>query len=406
MDTISDLRNRLNQALKDTELRRLSPALSASVRLLIGEESIRFGFAGDHVMTDPEGEDTICISASEDDWRPVLTSPPKPTFHSFTALQIANPAFSVTGDPMAIARARPALERIFEVVTACASTPAAPVARDIGQIVGRYGKMSVDNQSFEIYYEIAGQGTPVLFLHTAGADGRQYAAQMADTGLAEGHRMYAMDLPFHGKSMPSRAWNGAPYLLTAQIYQDWCCAFIDQIIGEPAIVVGGSMGAAMALVLAAERPSHVRGVVALEPPFQSRGRRNPFQNHVAVHGSLHNGAYVRGLMSPTSPIADRRRAAWIYSQGGPGVYPGDLAFYSDEFDGAVTAPKIDAAKTPVALLSGDYDYSATPADGEKLAALIPGALHLVMDGLGHFPMIEHPDYFRRFLITGLDHVKT
>lgn len=404
MDTISDLRNRLNKALTDPELRRLSPALSASVRLVIGESSIRFGFDGERVVTDPEDEDTICISAREDDWRPLLESPPKPTFHSFTALQIANSAFSVTGDPMAIARARPALERIFEVVTACPPTPAMPVARDIGQIAGRYGKMSVDDQSFEIYYEVAGKGIPVLFLHTAGADGRQYAAQMADTGLAQGHRMYAVDLPFHGKSMPSRAWNGAPYLLTAQIYRDWCCAFIDQIIGEPAIVVGGSMGAAMALVLAAERPSHVRGVVALEPPFQSRGRRNPFQNHVAVHGSLHNGAYVRGLMSPTSPIADRRRAAWIYSQGGPGVYPGDLAFYSDEFDGAVTAPKIDAAKTPVALLSGDYDYSATPVDGAKLAALIPGALHLVMEGLGHFPMTEHPDYFRQFLIVGIDHV--
>lgn len=404
MDTISDLRNRLNQAFKDPELRRLSPALSASIRLVIGEASIRFGFAGDHVMTNPEGEDTICISANEDDWRPVLSSPPKPTFHSFTALQIANPAFSVTGDPMAIARARPALERIFEVVTACPSTPATPVARDIGQIVGRYGKMSVDDQSFEIYYEVAGQGIPLLFLHTAGADGRQYAAQMSDTELAERHRMYAVDLPLHGKSMPARSWNGEPYLLTAQIYREWCCAFIDQIIGEPAIVVGGSMGAAMALVLAAERPAHVRGVVALEPPFQSRGRRNPFQNHVAVHGSLHNGAYVRGLMSPTSPIAERRRAAWIYSQGGPGVYPGDLAFYSDEFDGAMTAPMIDSAKTPVALLSGTYDYSATPADGAKLAALIPGALHLVMEGLGHFPMIEHPDYFRRFLIAGLDHV--
>ncbi len=39
-------------------------------------------------------------------------------------------------------------------------------------------------------------------------------------------------------------------------------------------------------------------------------------------------------MSPLSPESDRRRAAWIYSQGAPGIYGGDLAFYSDEFDGA------------------------------------------------------------------------
>ena len=166
------------------------------------------------------------------------------------------------------------------------------------------------------------------------------------------------------------------------------------------------MGAAVALVLAAERPADIIGIVAIEPPFQSRGRRNPYQNHIAVHGGLHNGAYVRGLMSPTSPLENRRRASWIYSQGGPGVYPGDLTFYSDEFDGAVTAPRIDAQATPVALLSGTYDYSATPQDGAKLAALIPGALHVVMDGLGHFPMIEHPNSFRPHLVRGLDHVAT
>jgi pimeloyl-ACP methyl ester carboxylesterase len=160
----------------------------------------------------------------------------------------------------------------------------------------------------------------------------------------------------------------------------------------------------MALVLAAEHPDLLRGIVAVEPPFQSKGRRNPFQHHVAVHGSLHNASYVRGLMSPQSPEGDRRQAAWIYSQGAPGIYGGDLAFYSDEFDGAIVARKIDADKTPVALLSGDYDYSATPADGRKLAALIPGAYFKEMRGLGHFPMCENPDLFRAHLLSALGHI--
>lgn len=405
MNTVDELRVRLQAALPDPELRRLSPGLSAMLRLQVGEDAIciRFTDGLAALQMDEPGE-SIGIAAAATDWEQVLRVPPVPTFHSFTALQIANAAFSVTGAPKHIAQARPALERLMELVTATAATGAPSVARDITQITGRYAPMTAGAYTYEVYHEIAGQGLPVLFLHTAGADGRQYAGQMADTGLAQRFRMYAVDLPFHGKSMPPRNWDGAPYLLTADIYRDWCCAFIDQIIGEPAIVVGGSMGAAIALVLAAQRPNHLRGVVALEPPFQSRGRRNPYQNHVEVHGGLHNGAYVRGLMSPTSPIEDRRRASWIYAQGGPGVYPGDLAFYSDEFDGAVTAPQIDAARTPVALLSGTYDYSATPADGAKLAALISGSLHVVMDGLGHFPMTEHPDHFRSYLLRGLDHV--
>lgn len=405
MTNFEELRDRVRSALEDPELRRLAPGLSAAVEFAVGAQS--FGVVFDNgiaSISSVHAPTTLAIKAADDAWAAVLISPPLPTFHSFTALQIANAQFEVLGDLQDIARARPALERLLELVTSTPAKPAPHLVTDLSQINGRYGAMTAAGHDYEVYYEVAGRGTPVLFLHTAGADGRQYLGQIADTELAKNYSMYAVDLPFHGKSMPPRDWDGHPYLLTAAIYRDWVCAFIDQIIGEPAIVVGGSMGAAMALVLAAERPDHLRGIVALEPPFQSRGRRNPYQNHVAVHGGLHNGAYVRGLMSPTSPISDRRRAAWIYSQGGPGVYPGDLAFYSDEFDGAVTAPAIDATRTPVALLSGTYDYSATPADGAKLAALIPGALHIVMEGLGHFPMTEHPDHFRSFLVQGLNHV--
>ena len=137
---------------------------------------------------------------------------------------------------------------------------------------------------------------------------------------------------------------------------------------------------------------------------QTKGRRNIFQNHVEVHGNLHNASFVRGLMSPTSPEGARRRASWIYAQGGPGIYPGDLAFYSDEFDGEVVAPRIDGRRTPVSLLSGTYDYSATPEDGARLAKLIPGSCFITMEGLGHFPMCEHPDLFRSYLLQGLDFV--
>lgn len=404
MTAFISLNERLVEAYPDPELLRLAPGLSVAVEFSAGRQSIGLSVVDGRLFKGFTGAPTIRIDADESEWERVLCCPPVATYHSFTALQIANPAFEVSGDAQLIAQARPFLERLFELVTLTPATPAGAVERSISQIQGQYAEVHAAGQAYEMYYEVAGEGIPLLFLHTAGADGRQYFAQMADVHMAQQFRMYAIDLPFHGKSMPPRTWDGAPYLLTSERYQQWCTAFIEQVIGTPAIVVGGSMGAAMSLVLAAEHPQQLIGVVALEPPFQSRGRRNPYQNHVQVHGGLHNGAYVRGLMSPTSPVEDRRRASWIYSQGGPGVYPGDLAFYSDEFDGAVTAPRIDAGRTPVALLSGTYDYSATPADGAKLAELIPGALHLVMDGLGHFPMTEHPDHFRSYLMQGLTHV--
>lgn len=402
--TLAAVRERLAAAFDDAELPRLGAGLAATVRINCGADALCLRLDdGRPMWVETTTPAQIVIAADDEAWLKVLQVPPPPTFHAFTAFALANPAFAIDGDPLLIAQARPVLERVFERVTASPPVPVETPWRDMAQIMGRYHALQAESRPCDLFVEQAGQGVPVLCLHTAGADARQFQAQLADVDLGRDYRLVAPDLPFHGRSMPPRDWDGGPYRLTAATYLAWCVAIIEQVIGEPAVVAGGSMGAGMAMVLAAERPDLVRGIVAIEPPFQSKGRRNPYQHHVQVHGGLHNASFVRGLMSPTSPEADRRRAAWIYSQGAPGIYPGDLAFYSDEFDGAVIAPRIDASKTPVALLCGTYDYSATPADGARLAALIPGARLTVMEGLGHFPMCENPDLFRPHFVAGVAH---
>ncbi|NKL21236.1 alpha/beta fold hydrolase [Rhizobium leguminosarum] len=408
MGTYDELRNRLREAASDIELRRLVAGLKTTVAIRVGERVILIEIEDPDIRVTEASAETsaaIVISASDATWAEVNRTPPPATFHSFTAFQLANSNFAIEGAQIDIARARPALERLFEK-TVRAHTMAAPaVERDLSLVTGKYKSVNVAGGVHDIYFEESGQGTPILFLHTAGADGRQFLAQLSDVSLTKSHRLIAVDLPFHGRSMPPLSWNGATYKLTAEKYLIWCTAILEQLVDEKAIVAGGSMGAAMAMVLAAERPSLLKGIIAIEPPFQSKGRRNPYQHNANVHGSLHNASYVRGLMSPMSPEASRRRASWIYSQGAPGIYPGDLAFYSDEFNGAVTAPKIDGKRTPTVLLSGDYDYSATPADGAKLAELIPGSCHLTMPGLGHFPMCEHPDYFRAYFTRALQFIE-
>jgi pimeloyl-ACP methyl ester carboxylesterase len=402
--TADELRRRMALALHDPELKRLSPGLDLTVGVTVGEQEFRLVFHEGDAWIDMLETADIRLSASLDAWALTLASPPPPLFHALTAFQLANPRFNFTGELKLWAQARPALERVFEIVTRSPAASAPSVYRRLSQITGRYEAIMLGHVESDVFYEEAGEGLPVLFLHTAGADGRQYQSQLADVDLANRFRMIAVDLPFHGRSLPPRTWSGETYKLTEELYRSWCSAFLQKVVGKGAIIVGGSMGAAMAMVLAADCPDQVHGIVAVEPPYQSKGRRNKFQNHVEVHGGLHNASFVRGLMSPTSPEADRRRASWIYAQGGPGIYSGDLAFYSDEFDGEVVAPRIDSKRTPVALLSGTYDYSATPEDGAKLAELIPGSLFLKMEGLGHFPMCEHPNLFRRYLLQALDFV--
>ncbi|KDB59561.1 alpha/beta hydrolase domain protein, partial [Bordetella bronchiseptica A1-7] len=56
---------------------------------------------------------------------------------------------------------------------------------------------------------------------------------------------------------------------------------------------------------------------------------------------------------------------------------------------------------PVYLLTGSYDYSASPDNTRKLAALVPQAEFHEMADLGHFPMSENPDGFRPYWLGAL-----
>ncbi|MFZ0673412.1 MAG: alpha/beta hydrolase, partial [Pseudolabrys sp.] len=95
---------------------------------------------------------------------------------------------------------------------------------------------------------------------------------------------------------------------------------------------------------------------------------------------------------------------WYYSQSGPGVYQGDVYFYSMDWDGRDDIKRIDTNRCKVALLTGEYDYSCTPAMSEAVAAAVPGSRLTIMKGMGHFPMVENYPEFRPHLLAALDHV--
>jgi pimeloyl-ACP methyl ester carboxylesterase len=69
-------------------------------------------------------------------------------------------------------------------------------------ITGRYMHLDLFGRQHRIYVEQAGEGMPLLCLHTAGADGRQYRALMNEERVTRRHRVIAFDMPWHGKSSP------------------------------------------------------------------------------------------------------------------------------------------------------------------------------------------------------------
>jgi len=269
-------------------------------------------------------------------------------------------------------------------------------------IVGRYFDLDIDGASHRIFVEEAGQGIPLLCLHTAGADSRQYRHLLNDAAVTSKYRVIAFDMPYHGRSNPPDRWWLHKYRLTTADYIAQIRAVWKALDLSRPVVMGCSMGGAIVLRLAADFQQELRGIVGLESSAYAPGRYNDYLHHPAIHGGELVASYTYGLCAPASPETNARENWWYYSQSGPGVYAGDVHFYSIDWDGRADLARIDTTVCKVSLLTGEFDYSCTPDMTRAAASAIPGSRLVIMDGMGHFPMIENYPVFRTFLLPELE----
>ncbi|WP_414832140.1 alpha/beta fold hydrolase [Afifella sp. YEN Y35] len=269
-------------------------------------------------------------------------------------------------------------------------------------IVGRYLNVAIQGRNHRIYVEEAGEGIPLLCLHTAGADSRQFRHLLNDEEVTRRFRVVCFDMPRHGRSDPPDEWWLESYELKTEEYLATIEAVWKGLKLDRPVVMGCSMGGAIVLRVASDFQDEIRGIIGLESAAHAPGRYNEFLLHPAVHGGELVATYTFGLNAPQSPEEGKRDNWWYYAQSGPGVYRGDVMFYSFDFDAREHVKTIDTAKCKVSLLTGSYDYSCTPAMTEKVAAAIPGCRYTEMEGMGHFPMIENYALFRQYLLPELE----
>jgi len=272
--------------------------------------------------------------------------------------------------------------------------------------VGRYLPLEVDGRRYRLYVEEAGSGIPLLCLHTAGSDGRQFRGLMNDKALTSQFRVIAFDLPWHGKSSPPSGWQEIEYRLTSRAYVDTVMAVIDALGLERPVCMGCSIGGRIVLHLALAHARRFRALIGLE----SAAHAEPYYDldwlhRPDVHGGEVCGAIISGLIAPTAPPSERWETIWHYMQGGPGVFKGDLHFYTQDGDVRGRLSALDTKACPLYLLTGEYDYSCSPADSRELAARIKGAKLTVMEHLGHFPMSEDPARFLTYLRPVLEEIR-
>jgi pimeloyl-ACP methyl ester carboxylesterase len=260
--------------------------------------------------------------------------------------------------------------------------------------VGRYVHLSIDGVEHRVYFEESGQGIPLLLQHTAGADGRQWRHLLEDRELQRDFRMVAYDLPYHGKSLPptADAWWTREYRLTRSYLMQVPLALSAALGLERPAYMGSSIGGHLALDLAVYHPSAFRAVIGLEAAAATPAAGIEIWSHPRVSNAF-KASVMYGVTSPTAPEAYRRETAWVYSQGAPPVFTGDLHYWGVDHALGAELERIDTSTVAVYLLTGEYDWATPPALSQATAERIPGAFYRTMEGLGHFPMCEDPERF-------------
>lgn len=274
-------------------------------------------------------------------------------------------------------------------------------------INGRYLNVELLGKPHRLYIEEAGQGIPLLCLHTAGSDSRQYRGILNDSQILDHYRVIAFDLPWHGKSSPPEGWQDEEYQLSADDYVSIIMTVVQALALDAPVAMGCSIGGRVALHLALKHPESFRAIVGLQSgPHAGSFFDSDWMHRPDVHGGEACAGIVSGLIAPMSPEKDRWETLWHYMQGGPGVFKGDLHFYRVDGDVRERISEIDSRRCPLYLLTGEYDYSCTPANTLALAEAIQGEPPVtIMKGLGHFPMSENPDGFLSYLRPVLDQIR-
>lgn len=132
---------------------------------------------------------------------------------------------------------------------------ATPTLRLPGMQEGR----SIELNGQTVYYEAAGTGAPLVFIHGIGGGNSGYQWIKNAPEFIQNHRVYVMDLPGFGKSTPK------PQNYTADLYVNTIKAFLKEVVQQEATVVASSLAGAYSIKIAHDSPELI-GKLALVSP--------------------------------------------------------------------------------------------------------------------------------------------
>lgn len=252
----------------------------------------------------------------------------------------------------------------------------------------------------DLYVEVTGTGVPILLIHPSGATASTWGDAIEQ--LARSGRVIAYDRRGYART-------GGELVRSVSTHTADAAAVLESLRAQPAVVVGTSAGATIAIDLAVRRPELVRGVIAHEAAWRFT-RHIPSASQIAALTRIGSLA-VRGRHGDAAEVL--LRSAYSYRDGGSAwdAFPDEWRQVAREnaratmqdFRNSIgtypSAPDLATVKVPVVCSYGARSPSNMARLIRALAAAIPTASTHVLEGSGHAAPFDAPSNFVH-LVTG------
>lgn len=256
------------------------------------------------------------------------------------------------------------------------------------------------------YAEVPGPGPKLLILHglTGSHDEFLHLAPI----LARQAHLYLLDMRGHGRSGRAESYTVAEYGRDV-------VAFLQDVVGETAVLLGHSLGGIVATWVAANRPDLVRGLILAEPGFYIMQHlagswiqpyfvslRDRLRQHDAQGESLvQMMAYVGQTSVDTAvPDAVRQRAMQLLHVDRAVLEPLLNSRLLGNQDPDVLLAQIYCPTHLIAAESGRGGVM-TLEDVQRVVAQVPQAAHTIVTGTGHDIHLDRPQAFFRAVVSFL-----
>ncbi len=257
-----------------------------------------------------------------------------------------------------------------------------------------------------MYFEVRGEGRPILMIHGFRLDSAVMRGCMEPIfEFRKGWKRIYVDLPGMGRSPRIDGLSDSDGMLDALM------RFIDSVLpDEPFAVAGNSYGGYLARAVMRERMPDVRGLLLICPLIVAPPSRRKVPKHrilVEEEGILDKAGESAYAFAEEGVILNENTLERFRSDIMPGLGSGDQAFLNDFFEnGYELSFDVDQLPhpfhSPALVLAGRQDSSVGYSDALGIVDNLPRGTFAVLDRAGHNLQFEQLGLFDALVGEWLD----